>query len=449
MQHAASMILLRWREELEVFWVRRRSNTSFLSGFHAFPGGLVEDEDHESARDDLWAITSAAIRETQEEVEVELHRERLEYIGHWIAPPYLVRKFDTHYFVYREGELSPVVTEGNEELDLGEWIRPKTALARWRRGEVLLAPPTRAILRALDTDSSATHFPFFGTSEVMGDEPTLSPIRSNLMMIPLRTPTLPPATHTNCYIIGEEALFIVEPASPHPDVMDSLFSYLDERIAGGASLKAILLTHHHHDHIGGVTEMVARYGLPVWAHKETANRVPFKIDRELTDGEIIEADPKALWSVIHTPGHAPGHLCFLEQTTKSMIVGDMVAGLGSILVEPTDGDMTEYLDSLALMRSLEPSCLLPSHGPPIGGADAKLSQYIDHRLDRERSLISALKSGAVATQDLVDYVYSDVPKVLRAGPNGGLAGLSLRSHLNKLEHEGRVQVVGDEWRWRA
>jgi len=447
MQHAASLVLLRQRNTTEVYWVRRRPETSFLSGFHAFPGGLVEDCDWDDTDSEHTAIKRAALRETFEEVGVDVNERHLDYLGRWIAPPYLVRAFSTHYFLCRQGDLEPHVDDDNPELDDGEWIRPEDALNRWADGDVLIAPPTRALLNALVSQNGDLTEHSFPEPESSGIEPTLSAIRHDLMMIPLRTPTLPPATHTNTYILGRDVIFIVEPASPHTSALDELFAYLDQRLEDGAQLKAILLTHHHHDHIGGVKQTARRYNLPVWAHEETANRVPFTIHRTLNDGEVIESDPGTKWEVLHTPGHAPGHLCFLDQVTKSMVVGDMVAGLGSILVEPNDGDMTQYLESLERMRLLNPSCLLPSHGPPIGGADAKLSQYIDHRLAREADLVDALRRGLELLPDLVNAVYQDVPAPLRSGPSGGLAGMSLMSHLIKLKKESRVNHEGDRWKW--
>ena len=447
MHHSASLILMRNRPEPELYWVRRASDTTFLSGYYAFPGGFVDASDWSEPEDIRGAARNAALRETHEEVGIDLGDRPPTYLGRWIAPPYLVKKLTTHYFLAWADGLDPAVDDGNPELDAGEWIRPRDALERWRTGQALMAPPTRVLIEALAEHDGVPPDSVFESAEAHGEEPTLSAVRRNLMMIPLLTPTLPPATHTNCYVLGDDVLLIVEPASPHPSVMSGLFSYLDQRIGEGATLKAILLTHHHHDHIGGVMATVERYGLPVWAHEKTAQRVPFPIDRLLEDGEDIEADPGSRWRVVYTPGHAPGHICFLSEDSGDMVVGDMVAGVGSILVEPTDGDMALYLDSLARMRTFGPTSLLPSHGPAIGGADAKLAQYIDHRLQREATLIEGLNAGMNTLKALVDHVYTDVPAGLRAGPDGGLAGLSLRSHLDKLERDGLVTHDAQSWTW--
>ena len=109
--------------------------------------------------------------------------------------------------------------------------------------------------------------------------------------------------------------------------------------------------------------------------------------------------------------------------------------------------MIQYLDSLDRLAQLNPSCLLPSHGPAVGGAVQRLRAYISHRLSREKRVVTALSMGLEDLSDLVDEVYSDVPKAFRGGPSGGIAGLSLVSHLNKLVDEGRAHKSGSRsWR---
>ena len=260
----------------------------------------------------------------------------------------------------------------------------------------------------------------------------------------MRTPTLPPATHTNCYVVGEERLAVFDPASPYPEERARLDAFLDARIRAGAQIQCLVLTHHHLDHVSGAAHLAQRLGVPVWAHPETASRVDFPVDHTLDEGDVLRLGDD-IWDVLHTPGHAPGHLCFLDRDTRSAIVGDMVAGVGSILVEPEDGDMGAYIAHLRRLRQLDASCLMPSHGPVIGGATDKLTEYIDHRLDRERQVVEALSAGAAPIATLVDRVYTDVPAFLKAGPEGGLAGRSLRAHLDKLLLEGRASRTREVW----
>ncbi len=433
MKYAASLLM---RRGDEIYWVRRRDDLPFLSGFHAFPGGVVQQSDGDTAVDPDGACRRAALRETLEETGVDLgvDLDALRSVGRWRAPPYLVIALETRFYSI-ETDAEPHVGPTNDELAEGEWIRPTEALARWQASEVLLAPPTFELLRRLANDALC---------DDEAEDPDFSPIRPHIDLFPVRTPTLPPATHTNCYVVGDTRLAVFDPASPYLDERARLDAYLDARIAAGAAVECLVLTHDHVDHVSGAVHLAERLGVPIWAHAETASRVDIPIARLLSEGDVIDLGDHLL-DMVHTPGHAPGHLVFFDRATRSAVVGDMVAGIGSILVGPDDGDMGEYLDSLDRMRGLGFSCLMPAHGPVIGGATAKLTEYIDHRNGRERQAITALKQGAADIRTLVDRVYLDVPAMMKMGPQGGAAGASLRSHLDKLEREGRASVSDGVW----
>ena len=260
--------------------------------------------------------------------------------------------------------------------------------------------------------------------------------------IALRTPTLPPATHTVCYVVGPSdgpgALYLVDPASPYPDQQAALDRVLDAEAAAGREVAAVLLTHHHGDHVGAAAHVRARWGARVWAHAETAARLAGRvaIDRALDDGD--RAGPLVC---VWTPGHAPGHLCFHDPAAGWLIAGDMVAGLGTILIDPDEGDMSAYLASLERMRALAPTALLPAHGPVIADAGGKLAEYVAHRLMREGKVADALAAAPGARPaDLVPRAYADTPRAL-----WGLAERSLVAHLIKLEADGRARRDGDRW----
>jgi len=265
-------------------------------------------------------------------------------------------------------------------------------------------------------------------------------------MLPVRTPTLPPATHTNTFLIGTREAVLVEPATPYREEQDLMVQWVQSARLRGIEPVAILATHHHPDHVGGAMALRERLQLPLWAHAMTAQRLDgiVEIDRLIQDGERIELDgpiPTSL-TALHTPGHAPGHLCFVDEASKIMIAGDMVASVGTIIVEPTDGDMLLYLESLRKMSTLEPAGLLPAHGDLIQQPQAILSFYIEHRLMRERKVLEALQARGKPSRPrhLVAQVYADTPKALWP-----LALQSTEAHLIKLEREGRVLKAGDRW----
>ncbi len=271
-------------------------------------------------------------------------------------------------------------------------------------------------------------------------------VAPTIQMLPVRTPTLPPATHTNTFLVGTKEAVVVEPATPYPDEQDLMFEWVQAARLKGVEPIAILATHHHPDHVGGAMALKERLQLPLWAHAMTAQRLDgiVEIDMLIQDGERIMLDgptPTAL-TALHTPGHAPGHLCFTDEASNIMIAGDMVASVGTIIVEPTDGDMLLYLESLRKMSALEPTALLPAHGEVINQPEVILSFYIQHRLMREKKVLDALKARAKPSRPrhLVAEAYADTPKHLWP-----LALRSIEAHLIKLEREGTITKQGDCW----
>ena len=251
---------------------------------------------------------------------------------------------------------------------------------------------------------------------------------------PVRTPTLPPATHTNVYVIGEGDLAVIDPASPWPEERAALDRFLDDLGTRGGRVVEILLTHHHVDHVSGAVWLAERLSVPIAAHAVTAEllapRIP--IARTLSDGDVLSYGPATL-DVLHTPGHAPGHLVFVERSSRAVIAGDMVASVGTIVIDPPEGDMRLYLASLERLRGLDARLLLPAHGPPAHDPERLLSYYIAHRLEREARVVAALALGAASLEKLVPRAYPDVPAAIHP-----LAARSLLAHLQKLRDEGRA-----------
>ncbi|MBK7078050.1 MAG: MBL fold metallo-hydrolase [Myxococcales bacterium] len=272
-----------------------------------------------------------------------------------------------------------------------------------------------------------------------GGEVAPSTAAPGIAVVPLRTPTLPPATHTGCYLVGDRALVAIDPASPWPDEQDRLLAALP----AGAHVALIALTHHHGDHVGAATALAARTGAPIAAHPATAARLAGRVavTRALADGEVIATDGERL-RVLHTPGHAPGHLVFQAEGSGAVIAGDLVAGLGTILIDPGPGEghMATYLASLERLLALGVGALLPAHGPVIADGPAKLREYLAHRRMREERVAAALTAAPQPSADLVAVAYADTPPALAP-----IAERSLLAHLVKLAEDGRARAVGDRW----
>jgi len=264
------------------------------------------------------------------------------------------------------------------------------------------------------------------------------PVAPGIRVLALRTPTLPPAAHTNVYLLRSLVeptgpVAVVDPGSPYGDQQQLLEAAVAEH---GVSL--ILLTHHHGDHVGGAMALADRFGIPIAAHATTARRLARRgvtVTQTIEDGEVVCGA-----TAIFTPGHADGHLCF--ELGGAIIAGDMVAGLGTILIDPDEGDMALYLASLAKLRARPQATLLPAHGPAIPDGHAKLTEYLGHRQMREDRVVAALEAATASSlTDLVERAYSDTPRVLWK-----LAERSLLAHLVKLVREGKAREV-DDGRW--
>jgi len=266
-------------------------------------------------------------------------------------------------------------------------------------------------------------------------------LSSSLSLFAARTPTLPPATHTNSYALGGRDVLLVEPATPYEDEQREWVSWARELASTGRNILAIVATHHHPDHIGGAALLSKELAVPVWAHRETASRIDVPVARRLEDGdEIVLAGPRdEAWQVLHTPGHAPGHVCLFEPRSRTAIVGDMVASVGTILIAPGEGDMAVYLQQLERLASLDASLALPAHGEPIDEPTAVFTRYVAHRKMREEKIFATLAAAKASREgmtagDLVPAAYDDVPPAIWP-----LAKLSVEAHLEKLERDGRIE----------
>jgi glyoxylase-like metal-dependent hydrolase (beta-lactamase superfamily II) len=220
---------------------------------------------------------------------------------------------------------------------------------------------------------------------------------------------------TNSWIVGREPAYVVDPGPALEEHIARLVAAVDAR--GG--LGGIALTHDHADHSEGIEALREQRPAPLAAGRG-------EVDVELVSGARFGP-----FVALATPGHAPDHLALIDG--RVCFTGDAVLGEGSVFIAPDPGALAGYLDGLRRLLELELEVLCPGHGPPIWDPKAKLWEYIDHRLERERLLLSALTAGGRSTAELLDAAWTDVPAELRP-----VAAVSLRAHLDKLEDEGRL-----------
>jgi glyoxylase-like metal-dependent hydrolase (beta-lactamase superfamily II) len=350
--------------------------------------------------------------------------------GVFVTPETSPRRFHARYYLIDQ------VAIGDEELIPGElvsleWMTPGEARRRWRQKELELAPPVAFVLETLATSSLDAAIGRLAAAEPFTTGPaSCHEVRPGIRVMPLRAPALPPAMHTNCLIVGDSQLFLIDPAATDEDEQQRLTTQLDHWMQKGAKLAAVLLTHAHIDHVGSAALLRDRYGVPLCAHEATVGRVEFPIDRTLSDDETISipGDPQWQLRCLHTPGHDPGHLCFLEETSATLISGDMVAGQSSIVIpHGHGGDMSAYLDSMHRLLKVDCDLLIPSHGFAVANPSNVIQAQIDQRLARVRKNKAALDGGVKGINELLEVCYDDAPTELRK-----FAEHTLKAHLVRL-----------------
>ncbi len=500
-----SAAVVPWRRtpagEVEVYWLRRSRSLPFLGGWYAFPGGGLDAADAalpihgepagvasgqrtpnetgvdpETLAPDLPpGLAACALRELWEETGLllaadeggrpvpraalparggsiaallagaglALDASRLRFAGRWLTPPLGARRFDNRFFLCawrpEDGEPAPLPPES----EAGEWVLPATAIARWERAESLVAPPVLHLLRVL-----AAHGPEATASQLLDLSAwELGPLRRiellpGAITIPLRTATLPPATHTHAYLLGFGEAVLVDPGSGDEEEIGRLLGLLAaarERL--GRRVTEIWLTHHHPDHMAGADAVRAALGVPLRAHPRTAARLAargIEVDGELADGERrrLAGEPPLELEVLHTPGHAAGHLAFRLLPSGAIVCGDLVSGLGTVVIDPPDGEMEAFLASLDRLARLAPPVLLPAHGAPLADGTAALAALRAHRLAREEAVLAAWKRGLREPAAIVPVVYPGLSAALEL-----LAARQVRAHLDRLDRHGRLTAA--------
>jgi ribonuclease/clavin/mitogillin len=246
---------------------------------------------------------------------------------------------------------------------------------------------------------------------------------------------------TNTYLVGTGKHVIVLDTGQGVPIWADLLDTALKELCAGARVERIVLTHAHVDHIGGVKQVRERHGevealkMP-WPGHDAAAGDPLT---EIGGGAVIETEGATL-RAIHTPGHAPDHLCYYLEEERALFTGDVVLGAGTTVIPDDTGDLGDYMDSLNRLLALDLEAIYPAHGPVIHNPTEKIREYIAHRELRERQVLEALGGGPIEVMAIVKQIYVDVPEYLHPAAAG-----SVRSHLKKLGKEGRV--VEHEHRW--
>jgi glyoxylase-like metal-dependent hydrolase (beta-lactamase superfamily II) len=240
---------------------------------------------------------------------------------------------------------------------------------------------------------------------------------------------------TNTYLVGIDEIAVIDPGPDSAEHLDAISG------CGGDRIRWILCTHTHPDHSPGAAGLKARTGAEVMAWD---SRDGLTVDRKLRDGALIEATEFRLVGV-HTPGHASNHLCFLLEEERMLFSGDHLMQGSTVVINPPDGNMAVYLESLAKVRAMRLRSIAPGHGHLVEEPRALIDEYIAHRQAREAQILELLTaSGTTRIDDLVEVIYADVDPELHP-----VARQTVHAHLLKLAKEGKVKGRSIDGKWSA
>lgn len=247
---------------------------------------------------------------------------------------------------------------------------------------------------------------------------------------------------TGVYIVGHNDVAVIDPGPTIPEHLEALKRALD-----GKRVTHILVTHTHSDHSPAAQPLKEWTGAKTYAFgphgsgkaddgvkvEEGGDR-SFMPDIRVKDGDVIKANDFTIECVC-TPGHTSNHMCFALREEQALFTGDHIMGWSTTVVTPPDGDMAQYMDSVRKLIARNDKILYPTHGAPVTDPRPFLEAYLDHRLDRERQILTCIKEGVATIPEMVARMYADVDKRLHPA-----ASRSVLAHLIQLTDEGRVKL---------
>ncbi|MEO6651373.1 MAG: MBL fold metallo-hydrolase [Ilumatobacteraceae bacterium] len=253
---------------------------------------------------------------------------------------------------------------------------------------------------------------------------------------------------TGTYIVGHGDVVVIDPGPQLDSHRDALAGALD-----GERVRAILVTHCHADHSPLAAWLQSETGAPTIAYGphprptdaiappedgveiEESTDYDFVPDQLAGDGDVVVAGAGLTMTAVHTPGHTSNHTCWALAEEHALFTGDHVMGWSTTVVSPPDGDMADYVSSLRTVAARADATLWPTHGPPREDGPTYVAALVEHRLERERQVLDAVRAGHSSIPEIVALLYAGVREELHKP-----AGRSVWAHLVKLHAEGRIEA---------
>jgi glyoxylase-like metal-dependent hydrolase (beta-lactamase superfamily II)/8-oxo-dGTP pyrophosphatase MutT (NUDIX family) len=426
----------------EIFAIQRQNFLKAFPGYWAFPGGKVENEDgryfveHAMTKGFEARLIGAAIREGNEELGVDLGKEILkgniegiDHLGLAITPDFNPFRFATYFYRFRLKQKVDFIVDHNE-AKIAHWMSSAELLDKYNVGDLLAVPPVIKVIENLGSNPDVRIIDDLNfTYDKERFVPYIESLKSVRQMMPL-SHTLPPATRTNAFLIGDNGpKILIDPSPKDEDEYRKLKNTINQ-----FGLDKIFLTHHHPDHHEQSVRLANDFKIPMMMSLDTYQRLTLKFPNYFNEIEIQiakEGDVVTDWlgravTVHSVPGHDEGQLALAPEDMSWFIAGDLFQGVGTVVIGDDEGDMSKYFLTLEKVISLAPKVLFPSHGIGLGGVNI-LEVTLEHRRLREKQVLQFYREG-LSEYQILERIYEKVDQVLWP-----YALKNIQKHIEKLK----------------
>lgn len=432
----------------EIFAIQRQYFLNAFPGYWAFPGGKVENGDdafsidHELLRPLDQKLFGAVVREAQEEIGIDFREEikagridKVDYLGLAVTPDFNPYRFATYFFKINFTSKADFIIDRNEAR-FAKWMSSEELLRQFNLGHILAVPPVIKVIETLGKNPQVEkiddlNFTYDGSTYV----PYIESLKGVRQIMPL-SHTLPPATRTNAFLIGDEGSprVLVDP-SPKDDAEYEKF----KNTLSLFGVDKILLTHHHPDHYERSNKLALELKVPVLLSSYTFDQI-LKVQPDYFNGIktqfVKEGEKLTRWLnrevlIMEIPGHDEGQIALYPEDLSWFLAGDLFQGIGTVVIGGEEGNMQKYFNTLEKIISMSPKVVFPSHGIGLGGTSI-LEKTLEHRKLREKQIL-ALHLEGLRPEEMLGKIYAEVNRDLWP-----YALENIHKHLQKLRAENTI-----------